>query len=78
MIKIKKSSIILFISALLFSCSSAPENPCAGADSASVAACAQKVSGNSPKFDVAAIIWPAYQNEPRWKELGIFAHGCGE
>ena len=78
MIKIKKSSIILFISALLFSCSSAPENPCAGTGSASVAACAQKVSGNSPKFDVAAIIWPAYQNEPRWKELGIFAHGCGE
>ena len=78
MIKIKKSSIILFISALLFSCSSAPENPCTGTGSASVAACAQKVSGNSPKFDVAAIIWPAYQNEPRWKELGIFAHGCGE
>jgi len=29
-------------------------------------------------YDVAAIIWPAYQPEPRWKELGIFEHGCGE
>ncbi len=29
-------------------------------------------------YDVAAIIWPAYQPEPRWKELGIFEHGNGE
>lgn len=28
--------------------------------------------------DVAAIVWPAYQPEPRWAELGIFKHGCGE
>ena len=28
--------------------------------------------------DVAAYVWPAYQNEPRWAELGIFAHGAGE
>ena len=28
--------------------------------------------------DVAAIVWPAYQPEPRWKELGIFEHGNGE
>ena len=24
-------------------------------------------------YDVAAYVWPAYQPEPRWKELGIFA-----
>ncbi len=29
-------------------------------------------------YDVAAIVWPAYQPEPRWKELGIFEHGNGE
>ncbi len=29
-------------------------------------------------IDVAAIVWPAYQPEPRWKELGIFEHGNGE
>ncbi len=29
-------------------------------------------------YDVAAIVWPAYQNEARWKELGIFDHGNGE
>ena len=30
------------------------------------------------KYDVAAYVWPAYHNEPRWKELGIFADGKGE
>ena len=30
------------------------------------------------KYDVVAIVWPAYQPEPRWKELGIFSHGNGE
>lgn len=29
-------------------------------------------------YDVAAYVWPAYQPEARWKELGIFDHGCGE
>ena len=29
-------------------------------------------------YDVVAIVWPAYQPEPRWKELGIFNHGNGE
>ncbi|MCQ2391990.1 MAG: glycoside hydrolase family 99-like domain-containing protein [Kiritimatiellae bacterium] len=28
--------------------------------------------------DVAAIVWPAYQPEPRWAELGIFNDGKGE
>ena len=30
------------------------------------------------KCDVAAFVWPAYQPEPRWSELGIFGHGNGE
>lgn len=29
-------------------------------------------------YDIAAYVWPAYQPEPRWKELGIFEHGVGE
>ena len=29
-------------------------------------------------YDVAAIVWPAYHPEPRWRELGIFPHGNGE
>ncbi len=29
-------------------------------------------------YDVAAYLWPAYQPEPRWAELGIFAAGKGE
>jgi hypothetical protein len=29
-------------------------------------------------YDVAAYVWPAYHNEPRWAELGIFADGKGE
>jgi hypothetical protein len=30
------------------------------------------------RYDVAAYVWPAYHNEPRWAELGIFADGKGE
>ena len=29
-------------------------------------------------YDVAAIVWPAYQPEPRWAELGIFGDRKGE
>ena len=29
-------------------------------------------------YDVAAYVWPAYQPEPRWAELGIFGAGKGE
>ena len=29
-------------------------------------------------FDVAAYVWPAYQPDPRWAELGIFGDGKGE
>jgi len=35
-------------------------------------------SGIANAVDVAAIVWPAYQPEPRWAELGIFRHGVGE
>ena len=30
------------------------------------------------EYDVAAYVWPAYQPEPRWAELGIFGEGIGE
>jgi len=30
------------------------------------------------QMDVAAIIWPAYHDEPRWRELGIFGDKNGE
>jgi len=30
------------------------------------------------QYDVAAYVWPAYQPEPRWAELGIFGAGKGE
>lgn len=29
-------------------------------------------------YDIAAYVWPAYQPEPRWAELGIFGNGKGE
>ena len=29
-------------------------------------------------YDVAAYVWPAYQPDARWAELGIFKHGKGE
>ncbi len=32
----------------------------------------------SAEYDVAAYVWPAYQPEPRWAELGIFKAGKGE
>ena len=32
----------------------------------------------APRHDVAAYVWPAYQPEPRWAELGLFPDGDGE
>ena len=32
----------------------------------------------STGYDVAAYVWPAYQPEPRWAELGVFDKGIGE
>ena len=36
------------------------------------AACAALADGGA-KYDIAAYVWPAYQPDPRWAELGIFA-----
>jgi len=36
------------------------------------------VCAGAAEYDVAAYVWPAYQNEPRWAELGIFKDGKGE
>ena len=36
------------------------------------------LSVGAAEYDVAAYVWPAYHNEPRWAELGIFADGKGE
>lgn len=36
------------------------------------------VSSLAAAYDVAAFVWPAYQPEPRWAELGIFKDGKGE
>jgi len=33
---------------------------------------------SAAEYDVAAYVWPAYHNEPRWAELGIFKDGKGE
>ena len=30
------------------------------------------------QYDVAAYVWPAFQPDPRWAELGIFKDGRGE
>jgi len=30
------------------------------------------------EYDVAAFVWPAYHNDPRWAEIGIFPEGDGE
>ena len=34
--------------------------------------------GLAQGYDVAAYVWPAYQPEPRWTELGLFKAGKGE
>ena len=39
---------------------------------------ASVLSSLAASYDVAAIVWPAYQPEPRWAELGIFGDGKGE
>ena len=44
-----------------------------GPSSATAGSC-----GSHNHYDVAAYVWPAYQSEPRWAELGIFADGKGE
>ena len=39
---------------------------------------ALSVVASAAEYDIAAYVWPAYQPEPRWKELGIFDAGKGE
>ena len=43
-----------------------------------VFACAAFAGLADQKYDIAAYVWPAYQPEPRWAELGIFGRGIGE
>ena len=38
----------------------------------------EKCSASKQKYDVVAIIWPAYHPEPRWKDLGCYPDGKGE
>lgn len=35
-------------------------------------------SAGAANYDIAAYVWPAYQPEPRWAELGLFPAGKGE
>ncbi len=34
--------------------------------------------GKKQQYDVAAYIWPAYHDDPRFKEINIFPEGKGE
>ena len=43
-----------------------------------LAALQPAVAAEVAKYDVAAIVWPAYHPAPRWAELGIFSAGKGE
>lgn len=36
------------------------------------------LAAHGADYDLAAFVWPAYQPEPRWAELGIFSDGKGE
>ena len=40
--------------------------------------CDENATPPKSEYDLAAYVWPAYQNDPRWKELGIFGDGVGE
>jgi hypothetical protein len=35
-------------------------------------------AGAQKKYDVAAYVWPAYYNEPRFADIGVFPDGKGE
>lgn len=45
---------------------------------AALAAAFVAFADGGAKYDIAAYVWPAYQPDPRWAELGIFADGDGE
>ena len=57
------SGVVCFFIVFLLGCAETPEATCSGG-----------VSG----YDVAAYVWPAYQPDPRWVELGVFDAGKGE
>ncbi len=63
--RIKMKSLKLFLLALVVAC------VCCSCVS-------QDVKPAKSEYDIAAYVWPAYQAEPRWKELGIFGDGVGE
>ena len=59
----KKLLILMSAVCAMSGCNSAPDTDC---------------RNSSENYDVAAYVWPAYHPAPRWRELGIFAHGNGE
>lgn len=63
-----KNETLLYTTGLLMGCFAGLA--CSAADVAQTAP--------RPAYDVAAYVWPAYQPEPRWAELGIFGAGKGE
>lgn len=40
--------------------------------------CVGACGAKKKSYDVAAYIWPAYHNDPRWSEIGLFPDGKGE
>ena len=51
---------------------------CASSCAAIVLSFVFAASASAAEYDIAAYVWPAYQPEPRWAELGIFKAGKGE
>ena len=45
---------------------------------ASVKSTSANRGAKKKSYDVAAYIWPAYHNDPRWSEIGLFPDGKGE
>ena len=43
-----------------------------------VSSCGGGSRPDAAKYDVAAFVWPAYHNDPRFAEIGIFPDGVGE
>lgn len=58
----KYIALLLSVVGLLSGCATTQEKSCA----------------SKQKYDVVAIIWPAYHPEPRWKDIGCYPDGKGE
>ncbi len=69
-----KYCILPIVCALVAACASQPETSNPSGDRRAPQAGNSAAPAKS-EYDVAAIVWPAYHPEPRWKELGIFPHG---